>query len=87
MDNFCRYQRLPIKEVDGLIIDSSIERLDTFARFGPPKTKTDVINMLGDQSAKNHVVFRDEGIVRTVAMGEYAKIVGKKAILIELTKD
>lgn len=70
MNDFCRYQRLPVKEVDGLIIDSSNERLDTFAKFGAPKTKSDVINMLGDQSAKNHVVFRDKGIVQTIAMGQ-----------------
>lgn len=60
-----------MKEVDGLIIDSSTERLSTFAKFGAPKSKTDVINMLGDHSGKTHEVFRDEGIVRTIAMGKH----------------
>lgn len=64
-----RYLRLPIKEVTGMIVDSSTERHETFSKFAAPKTKTDVVNMLGDQSGKNHTVFRDNSIVRTIAAG------------------
>lgn len=53
-----RYLRLKVPEVTGLIIDSSIERMDTFKTFKAPKNKQDVINMLGDTSAKEHCVFR-----------------------------
>lgn len=67
-----RYSRLKIDEVVGPIIDSSVERLCTFAQFPAPKTKEDVIKMLGDQSAKNHTVFRENGgreFIKTVAVG------------------
>lgn len=69
-----RYLRLPIKEVSGLIIDSSNARHEVFDRFGKPKCKTDAINMLGDQSGKVHTVFRENGgneFVKTIAVGEY----------------
>ncbi|KAJ6638955.1 hypothetical protein Bhyg_11693, partial [Pseudolycoriella hygida] len=70
---FLRYLRLPVEEVTGLIIDSSIERMQTFCSFPAPKTKEDVIKMLGDQSAKQHCVFRENNkvdeIVKTVAVG------------------
>lgn len=68
-----RYLRLPIQEVTGPIIDSSNERHEVFSRFGVPKSKVDVINMLGDQSGKNHTVFRENGgqeFIKTVAMGK-----------------
>lgn len=64
-----RYLRLPIKEVTGLIVDSSTERHKVFSEFTAPKSKDDIIQMLGDQSSKTHTVFRVEGLVRTVAMG------------------
>ncbi|KAG5684573.1 hypothetical protein PVAND_013798 [Polypedilum vanderplanki] len=68
-----KYLRLKVPEVDGLIIDSSIERMQTFQSFKPPKTKEDVIKMLGDQSAKNHHVFRDnpgqEEFLKTICVG------------------
>lgn len=72
-----RYLRLPVKEVTGLIVDSSTERHNVFSKFGSPTSKSDIIQMLGDQSSKTHTVFRDAGIVRTVAMGTnllYSKI-------------
>lgn len=52
-----------------MIVDSSTERHEAFSKFAAPKTKSDVVNMLGDQSGKNHTVFRDNGIVRTIAAG------------------
>lgn len=73
MTNFLyRYLRLPIKEVGGLIVESSNARHRVFDRFGKPKTKEDVINMLGDCSDQTHPVFRakDAEIVKTIAVGE-----------------
>lgn len=68
-----KYLRLKVPEVEGLIIDSSIERMDTFQKFGKPKTKEDVVNMLGDTSAKDHQVFRDnpgvEEFLKTICVG------------------
>lgn len=67
-----RYLRLPIEEVTGPIIDSSNERLRVFAGFCSPKNKEDVIKMLGDQSAKQHTVFRENGgreFIKTIAVG------------------
>lgn len=69
--NYCRYLRLPIKEVTGPIIDSSNARHEVFTQLGKPKTKADAINILGDQSGKIHTVFRDgdDEFVKTIAVG------------------
>jgi Acyl-coenzyme A:6-aminopenicillanic acid acyl-transferase len=68
-----KYLRLKVPEVTGLIIDSSIERMDTFKTFKAPKNKQDVINMLGDTGAKEHCVFRDqagqEEFLKTICVG------------------
>lgn len=67
-----RYLRLPIKEAGGLIFDSSNSRHRVFDRMGKPKTKADVINMLGDCSDPDHPVFRsgDVAKVKTIACGK-----------------
>lgn len=68
-----RYLRLPIKEVTGLLIDSSIDRMNTFCTFPCPKTRDDVIKMLGDQSNKRYTVFCENGTnqaVKTIAVGK-----------------
>lgn len=75
---FCfRYLRLPIEEVTGLIIDSSNDRMETFCSFPAPRTKDDVIKMLGDRSGKRHCVFwesnKDDEPVKTVAVGMLSK--------------
>lgn len=69
-----RYLRLKIPEVTGLIIDSSVERHDTFKTFKAPKNKEDVIKMLGDTAGgKEHQVFRDqagkEEFLKTICVG------------------
>lgn len=64
--------RLQIQEVTGPIIDSSIERHEVFSKFGAPKTKCDVVKMLGDRSGKVHTVFRENGgdeFIKTIAAG------------------
>lgn len=69
-----RYLRLPIEEVTGPIIDSSNERHTTFGKFKAPKSKDDIIQMLGDQSAREHTVFRENGgeeFIKTIAVGMY----------------
>ena len=66
------YQRLPVPEVSGLIIESSIERMKTFAKYAPPKTVADVVRMLSDVTASEHKVFRDHGKnqkVKTICVG------------------
>lgn len=75
--NIRRYLRLPINEVTGPIIDSSNDRLDTFATFCSPKTKEDVIKMLGDQSGKRHTVFRENRgreFIKTIAVGMLCRL-------------
>lgn len=67
-----KYLRLPVQEVTGLIIDSSEDRMATFCSFPPPKTRDDVIKMLGDRSGKRHCVFwesHNDEPVKTVAVG------------------
>lgn len=55
-----------------MIFDSSNARHRVFDRLGKPKTKEDVINMLGDCSDSAHPVFRsgEEEKVRTLAAGK-----------------
>lgn len=67
-----RYLRLNVNEVQGPGIESSVERLNTFANFPIPKSECDALVMLGDQSAKVHTVFRENGgdeFIKTVAVG------------------
>ncbi|XP_018327238.1 uncharacterized protein LOC108738347 [Agrilus planipennis] len=66
------YLRLRIPECQGLMQDSSISRLEAFGKYSAPKTKRDVINMLGDQSGSQYKVFQESGpqdIVKTIAVG------------------
>lgn len=52
-------------------MDSSNARHEAFDRLGKPKSKEDVVKMLGDQSAKVHHVFRDGSeYVKTIAAGK-----------------
>lgn len=69
--------------VGGMIVDSSTARHEVFDRLGKPKTKEDIIKMLGDQSGKVHTVFRENGgdeIVKTIAVGKtigyFTQIIG-----------
>lgn len=68
-----KYLRLKVPEVTGLIIDSSLARMDAFQTFAAPKSKEDVIKMLGDQSHNEHKVFRDvpgkEEFLKTICVG------------------
>ena len=69
-----KYLRLKVPEVTGLIIDSSIDRMETFKKIGNPKTKEDVIKMLGNaNSEREHQVFRDrageEEFLKTICVG------------------
>lgn len=82
-NNLHSYTRLPIKEISGLICDSSIARLRVFDRFGKPKTKEDVINMLGDRSDSTYPVFRDgnAGIVKTIATGKLNRYICVDSVL------
>lgn len=69
-----KYLRLKVPEVTGLIIDSSVERMETFRKHGNPKSKEDVIKMLGDTTeGREHQVFRDnageEEFLKTICVG------------------
>ncbi|XP_055585890.1 beta-alanyl-dopamine/carcinine hydrolase-like [Uranotaenia lowii] len=67
-----KYLRLPVPEVTGNIIESSIGRMNTFNSFQAPKTRNDVIRMLGDQSNETYQVFREKDskdIVKTICVG------------------
>lgn len=79
--------RLQIQEVTGPIIDSSIERHEVFSKFGAPKTKCDVVKMLGDQSGNVHTVFRENGgdeFIKTIAAGIAIDTVRRIIIAIQL---
>uniref|UniRef100_A0A1B0CNI7 Peptidase C45 hydrolase domain-containing protein n=1 Tax=Lutzomyia longipalpis TaxID=7200 RepID=A0A1B0CNI7_LUTLO len=67
-----KYIRLKVPEVSsGLILDSSIERMVVLKKMGEPKSRGDIINMLGDESAKTHPVFRNrrDDAIKTIAVG------------------
>lgn len=82
-----KYLRLKEPEVTGLIIDSSVERMSTFGKFKAPKSKEDVIKMLGDTGSEVHQVFRDnpgaEEFLKTICVG----IFDLKAMTWSLYKD
>lgn len=56
-------------------MDSSVARMETFSSYQPPKTKEDVIKLLGDQTNPPHTVFRENGdvdeYVKTIALGVF----------------
>nr|CAI5859111.1 unnamed protein product [Callosobruchus analis] len=53
------------------MIKSSVSRLEAFNKHGAPKTKKDVLDMLGDTSNSKYPVFRDDpnDPVLTIAVG------------------
>ncbi|PSN31332.1 hypothetical protein C0J52_24052 [Blattella germanica] len=68
-----KYLRLQMPETGGPIMESSDARHKTMACYPEPKTRKDVINMLGDHSNKKQPIFRDMGdddFVKTVAVGK-----------------
>lgn len=65
------YLRTEIEEFEGSE-KSSVERMKTLKSYPEPKTKEDVIQMLGDGNSKACPVFRDgkpNGNVKTIAVG------------------
>lgn len=75
-----KYLRLPVEESGQLIIESSIDRMEKLREFPRPKSRSDVINMLGDESHKRHRVFCDsaDSLVKTIAIGKQDVIVDMK---------
>lgn len=63
--------RLKVEERSGLIIDTSDARLDLFKTMKSPKTRQDLINMLGDVSNENLPVFHslEKDPLVTIAVG------------------
>lgn len=59
INNLCSYRRLGVKEVDEVILANSRGREEVFSKLPQPKSKADVLNMLGDQTNKKGYVFRD----------------------------
>ncbi|XP_014236027.1 uncharacterized protein LOC106658534 [Trichogramma pretiosum] len=67
-----KYMRLKVPEVNGLIIDSSIHRMQAIERHPPPKTVQHVIDILSDQTDDDFRVYqeiRPEDHVKTIATG------------------
>ncbi|CAL7943972.1 unnamed protein product [Xylocopa violacea] len=67
-----RYLRLKIPEIDGLIINSSIRRMETICKHPPPKCRHDVINILSDQTDNEYRVYqeiKEDDLVKTIATG------------------
>lgn len=64
--------RLKVPEVEGLIIDSSIHRMEAIGRHPPPKNAREVIEVLSDQTDNDYRVYQDirpEDFVKTIATG------------------
>uniref|UniRef100_A0A1B0AXN0 Peptidase C45 hydrolase domain-containing protein n=1 Tax=Glossina palpalis gambiensis TaxID=67801 RepID=A0A1B0AXN0_9MUSC len=70
-----KYERIKIEQANQIMLDSSISRMKTFMAYNPPKTKKDVITMLGDTSGGTHCVFREnlcmDEEVKTIAVGVF----------------
>lgn len=67
-----KYLRLSVPEVDGVIIPSSEHRMAAICRHPQPKSRQDVINILGDQTDNEFRVFQEFGTddyVKTIAVG------------------
>ncbi|XP_067002948.1 beta-alanyl-dopamine/carcinine hydrolase [Anabrus simplex] len=67
-----KYLRLQTPEIGGCIMESSNHRHATMSKMPVPLNRKDVINMLGDQSDPEYMVFRDSKrgeYVKTVAVG------------------
>nr|QHN70677.1 tan [Limenitis arthemis astyanax] len=67
------YQRIPIKEVIGPIIDSSTSRLKVIHSHVPPQCKKDVKDILSDTTGTDFQVFQDkkDSIIKTIAAGVF----------------
>ena len=67
-----KYLRLKVPEVDGLIIDSSVKRMEAICKHPPAKSRHDVINILSDQTDHQYRVYQDiapNDYVKTIATG------------------
>ncbi|XP_047543774.1 uncharacterized protein LOC125075944 isoform X1 [Vanessa atalanta] len=65
------YQRIPVKEVIGPIIDSSTFRLKIIHDHAPPHTQKDIKDILSDTSGVEFQVFQEkkDSIIKTIAAG------------------
>lgn len=65
------YLRLKIEEYDDFYMGATKARYDTLKKFPEPKSKDDVINMLGDMSHKEHFIFRcqESAATKTICVG------------------
>lgn len=71
----CRYLRLKVKEVGGLIVESSDTRHQVLEEMKPPKSKKEVIKLLSHQREDNFTIYRDVGPkakedIVTIAIGK-----------------
>ncbi|XP_076170285.1 C45 family peptidase tan [Ptiloglossa arizonensis] len=67
-----KYLRLKVPEIDGLIIDSSVQRMETICNHPPPKSRQDILNILSDQTNDKYRVYQEINMddrVKTIATG------------------
>ncbi|XP_043674518.1 uncharacterized protein LOC122632105 [Vespula pensylvanica] len=67
-----KYLRLKIPEVKGLIIESSIHRMEAICKHPPPKCLQDVLEILSDQTDSEYRVYQDinpDDYIKTIATG------------------
>ncbi|XP_054012976.1 beta-alanyl-dopamine/carcinine hydrolase [Hylaeus anthracinus] len=67
-----KYLRLNIPEVQGIIIDSSVKRMETICKHPPAKSREDVANILSDQTDNEYRVYQEikpDDYVKTIATG------------------
>lgn len=71
---YFRYLRLKIPEVKGLIIESSIHRMEAICKHPPPKCLQDVLEILSDQTDSEYRVYQDinpDDYIKTIATGKF----------------
>ena len=63
------FMRLKTPENDDVYMNATKFRLETLKKFAEPKSRKDVLNMLGDQT-EPHWIFRDKvGETKTICVG------------------
>lgn len=58
-------------QADGILVASSKHRHATMNSLPIPKCCKDICNILGDDSNKGDPIYRDNGIIQTIATGKY----------------
>ncbi|XP_075990771.1 C45 family peptidase tan isoform X2 [Anticarsia gemmatalis] len=66
-----KYQRTNVTEVIGLIIDSSVHRLETIHSYPTPRNRKDIAEILSDTNGTDFQLFQEkpDSVIKTIAAG------------------